>query len=78
MFYAVFMEIEKTEIPGNDPEKSFSEVVKDFRNKKGWTWVELSKRSEIPLKTLEQWGSGKATPPPWNQKTIINYLEGIE
>lgn len=48
------------------------------RKKAGLSRAEMSRRFEIPVRTLEDWDSGKRTPPAWAEKLIIDKLESME
>lgn len=47
--------------------------IKEMRELLGISRAEFSRRYRIPLRTLEDWESGKRTPPPY----VINLLERI-
>lgn len=47
--------------------------IKEMRELLGISRAEFSRRYGIPLRTLENWESGKRTPPPY----VINLLERI-
>lgn len=47
--------------------------IKEMRELLGISRAEFSRRYRIPLRTLENWESGKRTPPPY----VINLLERI-
>lgn len=48
-------------------------TIKEMRELLGISRAEFSRRYGIPLRTLEDWESGKRTPPPY----VINLLERI-
>lgn len=47
--------------------------IKEMRELLGISRAEFSRRYGIPLRTMEDWESGKRTPPPY----VINLLERI-
>ncbi|MBE0700798.1 MAG: helix-turn-helix domain-containing protein [Acholeplasmataceae bacterium] len=50
-------------------------VLKEARAEYGITQKELSEITDIPLRTIENWESGKRTPSPWVEKMIYSYLK---
>lgn len=48
-------------------------TIKEMREFLGISRTEFSRRYGIPLRTLEDWESGKRTPPPY----VITLLERI-
>ena len=48
--------------------------IKETRAEYHITQKELSEITEIPLRTIENWESGKRKPSPWVEKMIIEYL----
>ncbi|MBQ9081971.1 MAG: helix-turn-helix transcriptional regulator [Clostridia bacterium] len=59
-----------TEVP-------FSEAMKAARAATGLTQQKLSERTLIPKRTIEDWERGKATPPPYVQRFVLNELADI-
>ncbi len=49
-------------------------ILKEARAEYGVTQKELSEITEIPLRTIENWESGKRTPSPWVEKMVYSYL----
>ena len=49
-------------------------TIKEARQVVGITQKELSEFLEIPLRSLENWESGKRTPPPYVEKLIVEKL----
>ena len=49
-------------------------ILKEVRTKYGITQKELSQITNIPLRTIENWESGKRKPCPWVKKMVISYL----
>lgn len=47
--------------------------IKEMRELLGISRAEFSRRYGVPLRTLEDWESGKRTPPPY----VITLLERI-
>jgi len=50
-------------------------IIKEARTEYGLTQKELSEITDIPLRTIENWESGKRTPSPWVEKMVYNYLK---
>lgn len=53
-------------------------TIKEAREQAGLSRAEMSRQFEIPLRTLEDWDSGKRTPPPYVEKLIIEKLQSIK
>lgn len=53
-------------------------TIKEAREQAGLSRVEMSRRFEIPVRTLEDWDNGKRTPPPYVEKLIIEKLETMK
>lgn len=60
-------------IRGEQSPKEEEMTIKEMRELLGISRTEFSRRYGIPLRTLEDWESGKRTPPPY----VINLLERI-
>ena len=58
-------------------ESSFRESFITLRSKKELSQEELSNLTDIPKRTIEDWETGKRTPPPYIQKLILRDLETI-
>ncbi len=50
-------------------------ILKEARAEYGITQKELSEITDIPLRTIENWESGKRTPSPWVEKMVYSYLK---
>jgi len=50
-------------------------IIKEARAEYGLTQKELSEITNIPLRTIENWESGKRTPSPWVEKMVYSYLK---
>lgn len=50
-------------------------TIKESRTAAGLSRAEMSRRFEIPIRTLENWESGVNQPPAWAEKLIIEKLE---
>lgn len=48
--------------------------IKEARAKAGLSRAEMSRRFEIPIRTLENWESGVNAPPRWAEKLILEKL----
>lgn len=51
--------------------------IKEAREEAGLSRAEMSRRFEIPVRTLEEWDAGRRTPPPYVEKLIVEKLETI-
>ena len=49
--------------------------IKETRAVYNITQKELSEITEIPLRTIENWESGKRKPSPWVEKLVIEHLK---
>lgn len=59
-------------------ESIFSEnPIENARISAGLSRVEMSRIFEIPVRTLEDWESGKREPAPWAEKLIVEKLESM-
>lgn len=52
--------------------------IRGKRLKAGLSRAEMSRRFEIPIRTLENWEAGVNQPPVWAEKLIIEKLEQIK
>ena len=50
-------------------------ILKEERIEYGITQKELSEITEIPLRTIENWETGKRHPSPWVEKLLKSYLK---
>ncbi len=50
-------------------------MIKEARAEYGLTQKDLSEITEIPLRTIENWESGKRSPRPWVEKMVYSYLK---
>jgi DNA-binding transcriptional regulator YiaG len=53
-------------------------TIKEARIAAGLSRAEMSRRFEIPIRTLEDWDAGKANPPVWAEKLILAELNRIK
>lgn len=53
-------------------------TIKEARKAAGLTQQRMSDLLGIPKRTLENWESGKALPPEWAERMIVEKLEDIE
>lgn len=51
--------------------------IKAARMEAGLSRAEMSRRFEIPIRTLENWEAGTRVPPVWAEKLIIEKLEDM-
>ena len=52
--------------------------IKEARMDLGMSRAEMHRQFEIPLRTLEDWDSGKRNPPVWAEKLILEKLERMK
>ena len=52
----------------------FNEALKAARAATGLSQQKLADRTLIPKRTIEDWERGKATPPPYVQRFVLNEL----
>lgn len=52
--------------------------IKKARLEAGLSRAEMSRTFKIPIRTLEDWESGKRNPAPWAQNLIIEKLESMK
>lgn len=50
-------------------------MIKEARMEYGLTQKDLSEITDIPLRTIENWESGKRTPSQWVEKMVFSYLK---
>lgn len=50
-------------------------MIKEARMEYGLTQKDLSEITDIPLRTIENWESGKRTPCQWVEKMVFSYLK---
>lgn len=53
-------------------------TIKEARTLAGLSRAEMSRKFEIPIRTLENWESGVNHPPVWAEKLIIEKLEKLQ
>ena len=53
-------------------------TIKEARTRAGISRAEMSRRFEIPVRTLENWEAGVNKTPIWAEKLIIEKLERIQ
>lgn len=55
-------------------EKTYAEQLKAARKKAGLTQAGLADWTGIPRRTLEDWETGRMTPPPWAQGLVLEKI----
>ncbi|MBN2300274.1 MAG: helix-turn-helix domain-containing protein [Acholeplasmataceae bacterium] len=50
-------------------------MIKEARAEYGLTQKDLSEITDIPLRTIENWESGRRKPSPWVEKMVYSYLK---
>ena len=53
-------------------------TITDLLKRHGLTQTELSRLTDIPLRTVQHWTSGDREPPVWLPKLIDAYLSAKE
>lgn len=77
--HAEYIETERQQyLKDGKPEFSFRVLLHCKREEKGITREAFAKRTEIPLRTLENWEGGVSTPPAYVQKFVLECLDSIE
>ncbi len=51
--------------------------IKETRIKAGLSRAEMSRRFQIPVRTIENWEAGVNQPPRWAELLIIEKLENM-
>lgn len=51
--------------------------IKEARQKAGISQAEMSKRLEIPKRTIEEWEAGNRKPPAYVERLVVAELERI-
>lgn len=59
-----------------DEAKPFSEQLKAARSKTGLSQAALSRELNISRRNIEDWETGKRTPPPWSAELLLKELNG--
>lgn len=58
-------------------EPTFAERLTKARKAAGLTQEAMAQRLQIPKRTIEDWSTGKSSPPAWTQPLLIQELERI-
>ena len=58
-------------------EPPFAERLTKARKAAGLTQEAMAQRLQIPKRTIEDWSTGKSSPPAWTQPLLIQELERI-
>ena len=51
--------------------------IKEARVDAGLTQKDVFEKIGIPIRTIQQWESGRRTPPEWVEKLVVEKLEQI-
>lgn len=51
--------------------------IKTWRKSAGLTQAEMSEMFGIPKRTIEDWDSGKSSPPTWAKRLLIEKLQHL-
>ena len=51
--------------------------IKEARAAANLTQKQLSEMLKIPLRTIENWESGKSTPPPYVEALVVEKIQNI-
>lgn len=54
---------------------NFKNDLKNIRSEANWTLVETSKKTGVPLRTLENWEAGTRTPPDYIARLILEKIK---
>ena len=57
-----------------DSKKDPMEIIQNIRRKTGLSRTEFSQKYGIPLRTLEEWESGRRTPPEYIPRMLAYYV----
>jgi DNA-binding transcriptional regulator YiaG len=57
-----------------DSKKDPKEIIQNIRRKTGLSRTEFSQKYGIPLRTLEEWESGRRTPPEYIPRMLAYYV----
>lgn len=57
---------------------AFAEQLKEARASAGMSQQAMADRTLIPKRTIEDWESGRRTPPPYVQRFVLNELSTIK
>ena len=52
--------------------------IKEAREARGWSRAELARRLGAPIRTLEDWESGRRHPAEWIEKIIVEKIERMD
>jgi transcriptional regulator with XRE-family HTH domain len=58
-------------------EPTFAERLTKARKAAGLTQEAMAQKLQIPKRTIEDWSTGKSSPPIWTQPLILRELERI-
>lgn len=62
----------------NELPMEFNEKLKQARNAAGLSQKGMANRMLIPARTIEDWETGRRTPPEYVQRFVLNELEQIK
>lgn len=57
---------------------NFPEALRAARKHKGLTQAALAETTTIPRRTIEDWETGKRTPPGYVQRLLLEYIANIK
>jgi len=78
LYWQITEEEERKIVEIVQKEDSAKSKIKEMRINAGLSRAEMSRRLEIPVRTIEEWESGRRTPPVWAEKLIIEKLESMK
>lgn len=58
--------------------RPFSEALKATRKDAGLTQRTLAEEAQIPRRTIEDWETGKMTPPDYVQRLVLDWIRRRE
>lgn len=54
--------------------QTYGEKLREIRTGAGWSRPKMVERVGVPLRTIEDWETGKMTPPEYVQKLVLDRL----
>ena len=52
----------------------FADLIRETRQRRGWTQQELADRAGVGRKTIVRWEAGETTPDPWQVRAVASAL----
>lgn len=54
--------------------QTYGEKLREIRTGAGWSRPKMFDRTGVPIRTIEDWEAGKATPPEYVQNLVLDRL----